>query len=381
MKRISIVILFTILVVCNYCGQDFKVLNRDSRRCKSKSKSFTPNDGDNSRNDLPNEATGVESNDSCNSDIVQCICGKRCKGLRGLKAHQRSCRSLSSLRERDTFHTEIFNQTENVVTDDQNTNVLNNSSKVKEGIKLPKKAEDWELANTYFQLTLSTIDVENNLNHVVEFMNTTVYDYFKDNCEYKNIANEQELMLKERYKLFTKKDLKKELKSLKFTKSDIASLKFVSRLLRSKVDKKSVDISVASDNDEEISKNFWKYAKNILTEGKNIIPTFTRDQCTTYFKRVLQCFNPSKSFMIPSWMPTLANPEIAFNMEPPTYNEISKIINKIKTSGSPCPLDQISVICFKRCSHKDISYQSVRSSIPHTHFPNIVVQSSHYLNS
>ena len=45
----------------------------------------------------------------------------------------------------------------------------------------------------------------------------------------------------------------------------------------------------------------------------------------------------------------LSDPIIQFNLEPPTYQQVTNIIRKIKASGSPCPLDQISIICFKRC--------------------------------
>ena len=36
-------------------------------------------------------------------------------------------------------------------------------------------------------------------------------------------------------------------------------------------------------------------------------------------------------------------------VKPPTYKEIMKIIMKMKSSGSPYPLDQISEIILKRC--------------------------------
>ena len=34
---------------------------------------------------------------------------------------------------------------------------------------------------------------------------------------------------------------------------------------------------------------------------------------------------------------------------PPTYQQITKVIRRIKTSGSPCPLDKFSIIPYKRC--------------------------------
>ena len=48
-------------------------------------------------------------------------------------------------------------------------------------------------------------------------------------------------------------------------------------------------------------------------------------------------------------MKTFKDPISNFNTEPPTYTEITKIISKMKSSALPCPLDQVSVIAFKKC--------------------------------
>ena len=48
-------------------------------------------------------------------------------------------------------------------------------------------------------------------------------------------------------------------------------------------------------------------------------------------------------------MKQLSAPNVSVDNEPPTYKEIMKIITKMKGSGSPCPLDQVSVIVLKRC--------------------------------
>ena len=52
-------------------------------------------------------------------------------------------------------------------------------------------------------------------------------------------------------------------------------------------------------------------------------------------------------------MKMLKDPTINFNLEPPTYAEITKIISKIKSSASPCPLSQVSVIAFKSTQYYD----------------------------
>ena len=58
-----------------------------------------------------------------------------------------------------------------------------------------------------------------------------------------------------------------------------------------------------------------------------------------------------KVFTIPSWIPKLKEGNIPFNLSPPTYQEITRIIKRMKFPGSSCPLDQISIICFKPCPH------------------------------
>ena len=40
----------------------------------------------------------------------------------------------------------------------------------------------------------------------------------------------------------------------------------------------------------------------------------------------------------------LPEPTVEFNLDPPTYEQATNVIRKMKTSGSPCPLDQLSII-------------------------------------
>ena len=72
-------------------------------------------------------------------------------------------------------------------------------------------------------------------------------------------------------------------------------------------------------------------------------------ECLNHFSRTLAAVNPSKLFQIPSWIPKFNNLQIQFDLDPPSYRQVTTVIRKMKASGSPCPLDQISVICFKRC--------------------------------
>ena len=80
-----------------------------------------------------------------------------------------------------------------------------------------------------------------------------------------------------------------------------------------------------------------------------MLPTFTMPECLSYFTKILAKIHPNKVFNIPSWIPLLPDPTIEFNLDPPMYQQITNVIQKMKTSGSPFPLDQSSIICFKRC--------------------------------
>ena len=48
-------------------------------------------------------------------------------------------------------------------------------------------------------------------------------------------------------------------------------------------------------------------------------------------------------------MKKLNEPTINFNLETPSYVEITKIIMKMKSSASPCPNDVTSITAFKKC--------------------------------
>ena len=101
--------------------------------------------------------------------------------------------------------------------------------------------------------------------------------------------------------------------------------------------------------DKYVEKNVWGYIKNILNKKDNILPSFNVTQCLAYFNETLAAIQPNKLFTIPSWIPLLPDPQVQFDLDPPSYEQITNIIRKMKASGSPSPLDQLSIISFKRC--------------------------------
>ena len=291
-----------------------------------------------------------------NENHIRCCCGKKCKGLRGLKSHQRSCCTIRGL------NGNLFNELQAIDCIESETLVENALSvttqpydnSVKKGVNLPTTQGEWELANSFFHSELPISEVnKDNLNNVTEKFNRIVYDYFHDNYRTAKKGFEKESELQVKYKDYSKSQLKKELRRLKHnnTDTDVVTIRFVAKLLRSKVNSENTncfkDKVNSIDHDKEIKKNFWWYVKEFIKKPNQILPNFNREICTNYFSKILRTTRPLRSYVIPEWIPKFSRPIIDFRREPPSYQEIAKIIRKMKASGSPCPLDQVSVICLK----------------------------------
>ena len=67
---------------------------------------------------------------------------------------------------------------------------------------------------------------------------------------------EKKITLKERYKQFSKKDLKKELKTLKMNNASINIIKYGAKQIRSRINKNPIRITIATDNNDDISRSF-----------------------------------------------------------------------------------------------------------------------------
>ena len=124
--------------------------------------------------------------------------------------------------------------------------------------------------------------------------------------------------------------------------------------MRSKLNQKSDSSNTISsishgDHDKFISRNFWGFVKRIVERPLKILPSFSHKVCTDYFHKLFSSVSPNRQFPIPSWFPSLPQPTVTFSCEPPSYDKVTRVIRRMKASGSPCPLDQISIICFKRC--------------------------------
>ena len=336
-----VLVLVLSMVVCSFCGNDFKSVNRHVWRCQARMEEVNPDKGDEAE-----ELSNI-------SGELKCICGKVCKGLRGLRGHQRSCRSIKHMSDEISVEDTIQDRTGNVAC---NSTFLDENPNIKPGIKLPKTNEEWELANTYFKSQLNLIDINTmGVSHALIELNNVTYDYFKETYGLFNSENQTINKLKDIYKDFSKNDLKKELKKLKNRQpQDPEKIKYVAKLLRGKLQNKEIDVSSKrplQEDDTALQRNFWGFCKRLFVKSNETKPTFSKSTCENYFLKVLSPLNPSKVFTIPSWIPRLNGPTVEFSKEPVSYKKICKVINRMKSSGSPCPLDQISIICFKRCPY------------------------------
>ena len=137
----SLLTIFLVSVICSFCGRDFVSLGRHSWRCKRRAV-----EGQEPRTTV-NQAINVLQEDQapvkCNSDI-KCCCGKVCKGIRGLKMHQRSSRVMEGL-AKDVYEEVEDEMIENSIDQDTNDIIESQSSQnfgdpsfLKKGIKLSK---------------------------------------------------------------------------------------------------------------------------------------------------------------------------------------------------------------------------------------------------
>ena len=95
-------------------------------------------------------------------------------------------------------------------------------------------------------------------------------------------------------------------------------------------------------------KMFEAIRRNLIKNPPENLPTFSKTDCIKYFKKGLQCHLCQKTLIVPDHILKFDKPSIEFDLKEPTYQEVTRIIRRMKTSSFLCPLDQISIICLHR---------------------------------
>ena len=353
MLRSGFTSFLAIFVICSFCGGEFKSLGRHAWRCKEKLNSFDKNDSE-PKDQRKNCNSSVFRSDNASKSVstcseVKCCCGKVCNGLCGLKMHQRSCRVIKGLSE-ETFESldtdEAYEDTDQI----EHNIDFTSAPKIKAGVKLPKSDFDWKLANDFFAASMPIADVNAvNINDIVSSMNSIIYNYFYMNFGSLDDTGTSEFAHK--YKDYSTSMLKSTLNHLKQSNADVMEVRYVAKTLRLTLRRTSNSLNTVTNHDKLIKASFWSYVKQQVKQRTSSLPSFDSTTCTQFFCTFFRAINPAKSFKIPSWISPLPQPTLSYDLSPPSYHQVTKIVRRMKASGSPCPLDKISIIPFKRCPY------------------------------
>ena len=149
MIRTSLLALLVISIVCTWCSKDFISLGQHTWRCRGK---INPEDINNNRSSSNKTLRKAVTQPVLQVNEIQCSCGKKCKGHRGLKAHQRSRRAIRGLNadlledldtEMDTWNsTDTLNTPPEILHSAENQVSLTENPDLKQGIKLPIRLEN-----------------------------------------------------------------------------------------------------------------------------------------------------------------------------------------------------------------------------------------------
>ena len=147
MIRTSLIALLLTSIACSWCGKDFVSLGRHSWRFRSK----VNHEDINSSRSSSNKTLGTTTTQPViEVNQVQCSC----KGHRGLKAHQRSCKVIHRLNSDllKDLDTEINNSNS---TDTSNTSTVHPSMGLTNGLPFPKSPS----TTTLLLLHICTIEI------------------------------------------------------------------------------------------------------------------------------------------------------------------------------------------------------------------------------
>ena len=359
---------------CPYCDKQFINLGRHSWRCTQKTTSNINinNVSSNVKSNIkisPNIYNSNSTNDytiNMVNNLITCCCGKSCKGRKGLLMHQRSCKMHKSLQLSNNTNEEEDNANSSVpspqdrqpsppLSDQPSSSASTPSPRpfIKTeipllGVKLPKTITQWAEANIYFQLHQHTLPNFDNIDEFTIAFQTMIYNYFASN--YGNFIPQIESSHNINQ---STKAIKKELKQLKSLGHNNHrfdnQIKSISKTLRTKLaSTKSTKLTSKPNITNQLSRRFWWSCKKIFAPMKGLIPLFDSIVCKNYFISILNDAH-LKKHQLPTWIQKLPQPKTPCDTSPPSYHEISAIIRKCKAKSSPCPLDQISIIPFKKC--------------------------------
>ena len=128
----------------------------------------------------------MQSKENNEDDYINCHCGKSCTSNRGLRSHQRFCKTNDMPELRELFNNELVEIREDSITCDENfepnDQYIPQNKLPKTGIKLSKTKSDWKQANEYFRFTLDHTKEIVDINEEITNLQNTIYNYFRNEC-------------------------------------------------------------------------------------------------------------------------------------------------------------------------------------------------------
>ena len=215
--------------------------------------------------------------------------------------HQRSCRTFRLLQEQhrghqgednspqDSLDSSLQDSVDGSVASELSeiTNVHNLKDPIatKSGIKLPRSKQQWEEANLYFKLHIDSTENITDIHGTTRYIQEMIYNYFAIN--YGVIKSSSNSDFSEKYKNHLTKALKRALAKLKGSHLNTQEIIFVSKLLRQKLKNGKTSEEKDPTIESRLRKAFWKTCKAIYNSGEKISPTFSLQDCFSYFKDTL----------------------------------------------------------------------------------------------
>ena len=191
-------------IECEFCKKEFTSLGRHRWRCKARvntnsidldqrqvinsyhaTRPFENNQDFIGENALIANTNNMVNNEESENTLQEhndphrftCYCGKKCKGLRGLKAHQRSCHVVDIPNIKVLFEMQdeyVSEESDEEWNEEEQINSV--KERVLKGIRLPKNKDQWNIANDFFKVALQVNDPIENIDDSVQTLQRIVYN-------------------------------------------------------------------------------------------------------------------------------------------------------------------------------------------------------------
>jgi len=112
-------------------------------------------------------------------------------------------------------------------------------------------------------------------------MQQTIYKYFAST---EGIVKKDNNQLHHKYRSFTVKQLKRELRRLKSNKQEGDEIIFVSKLIRQRITTGPKENAANVDN--QLIRNFWTTCRKIFDTTAAVLPSLDVNRCYKYFKSI-----------------------------------------------------------------------------------------------